>query len=90
MTTLVLAMPLGILVDTFDRIKLLKLAGGIGLVATVISAYAFTFDHLYTLYTNLVLWGLFIGLQGTAAEAVFADSIDVSFSDVGLSRIWSK
>lgn len=79
-TTLVLAMPLGVLVDSFDRVKLLKVAGWIGMVAAAISAYAFSFDHLMTLYTNLLLWGLFSGLQGTAGEAIFADSIDVRVS----------
>lgn len=78
MTTLFLAIPLGIIVDTYDRIMLLKIAGCIGLVATSISIYAFAYDNVVTLFMNLFLWGVFIGLQGTAAEAVFTDSIDVS------------
>lgn len=76
-TTLMLAIPLGIIVDTYDRLALVRAAGVAGVAAAAVSAYAFYYDHLLTLYTNLILWGLFAGLQGTAAEAVFADSIDV-------------
>lgn len=76
LTTLILAIPLGILVDRFDRIRLIRLAAYIGLFATCITAYAFAFDDITTLYANLFLWGLFTGLQSTAAEAVFADSIE--------------
>lgn len=76
LTTLLLAVPLGLLADHTSRTRLIHCAGWIGIVASLVTAYAFAFDHLVTLYTNLVLWGLFLGLQGTAAEAVFADSVE--------------
>lgn len=76
LTSLVLSIPIGILVDSYNRSHLLKLTGFLGLGATLATAYAFAYDHLTMLYTNLVLWGAFIGFQSTAAEAVFADSIE--------------
>lgn len=78
MTTLILALPLGQLADTYDRIRLIRISGVLGFVTASISAFSYAYDNIFALYTNLFFWGIFTGLQGTAMEAVFADSVDVS------------
>jgi len=75
LTSLCMAVPIGMIVDAYSRTKTMKWAALLGLVASSISFYAFYYDSIVPLYGNLFLWGLYNETTCSASEAIFADSI---------------
>ncbi|KAJ0403881.1 hypothetical protein ATCC90586_002597 [Pythium insidiosum] len=72
---LLCAIPAGIAADTFRRDRVLLVAAWLGVLAAMGSAAAFEIASLTWIYVAFGMWGAFVALQGTAMEALFADSV---------------
>eukprot|EP00922_Rhytidocystis_sp_ex-Travisia-forbesii_P005413 GHVS01007908.1.p1 GENE.GHVS01007908.1~~GHVS01007908.1.p1 ORF type:complete len:616 (-),score=92.13 GHVS01007908.1:1110-2957(-) len=75
LVALVVAIPVGILVDTVDRVMLCRCAAVLGVVASIVSFFSFAFDSIIGLMINLLMWGIFAEVTGSATQALFADSL---------------
>ncbi|CAE8592718.1 unnamed protein product [Polarella glacialis] len=76
-TSLVMAIPVGILVDRHPdrRARLLRASALVGLTAALVGLLAVLMDEVLLLTLMLVLFGAFSELSSSASEAIFADSI---------------
>mmetsp|Transcript_53931 Transcript_53931/g.125422 ORF Transcript_53931/g.125422 Transcript_53931/m.125422 type:complete len:449 (+) Transcript_53931:101-1447(+) len=79
LTSLVMAIPVGLIVDWFAtrRAFLLRVCSVTGVIATGVGVVAVLSDQLWMLYVTLVLYGIFMELSSSASEAIFADSTPV-------------
>lgn len=77
LSSLVLALPVGLLVDANPekRARLLKYAGVFGAASVACMIVACLTDFLAILYLALILLGIFSELSSSVSEAIFADSI---------------
>mmetsp|Transcript_15111 Transcript_15111/g.32571 ORF Transcript_15111/g.32571 Transcript_15111/m.32571 type:complete len:494 (-) Transcript_15111:330-1811(-) len=74
---LVVAIPVGWLVDKFprNRAKLLRYSVGLAVAGSLMGVVACATDVVLILYLALVLLGVFMELSSSCSEAIFADSI---------------
>ncbi|RLN98068.1 hypothetical protein BBJ28_00008477 [Nothophytophthora sp. Chile5] len=72
---LLCALPAGCAADYKRRDRVLVVAGVVGLLASLLTALAFQLDEMILIYVAFGLWGAFTAFQGSAMEALFADSV---------------
>ncbi|KNC54407.1 major facilitator superfamily transporter [Thecamonas trahens ATCC 50062] len=72
---LALALPAGYFADKVSRQLLLRIAGGVGVAATLVTVVAVATDKIWLFYAFNALWGAFEGLQSAPLSALFADSV---------------
>ncbi|TYZ69085.1 hypothetical protein PybrP1_011404 [[Pythium] brassicae (nom. inval.)] len=72
---LVFSLPAGYLADHTRRDTVLKIAGVIGLLGSLLTFAGVQASSLKLIYVAFGLWGLFSAFQSPAMEAIFADSI---------------
>lgn len=78
-TSLVVAIPVGLLVDrrAERRAKLLRWSSGLAVMALLFGLAVLLTDEVAVLFVMLILFGAFMELASSASEAIFADSIPV-------------
>lgn len=72
---LIFALPAGYVADHFRRDRTLKGAGCIGVLACVVTFFAFQWNSLHVLYAAFAIWGVFYSFQNPTMEALFADAL---------------
>merc|ERR1719191_1076166 len=74
-TALVVALPVGWIVDKYDRPRLMcygALLGFVAIATTIVALYA---RSIYLVYFSFVVYGIFFEISSSAGEALFADSV---------------
>jgi len=72
---LALVLPIGIIVDTWDRRKLMWVSGICGLLSSVTGAVAIIQSSIPMWYATMVINGVYVQLGNSVCYALFADSI---------------
>jgi len=75
LVALALVIPVGIIVDKWDRLKLMRFSGLIGLCCSVVGACAIHYRSIPFWYATMVFNGIYGELGNSVCYALFADSI---------------
>jgi len=73
--TMVTCVPVGYLVDRYDRARILFWTGILGYFSCGFMLSGIMTDQLYVIYASLFFVGLYSAFQASAGQALFADSI---------------
>lgn len=77
LTQLLFALPAGFAADFLRRDRILAFAGVVGVLASLLTGFAFQIGSLTLIYVSFGLWGVFAAFQSPAMEALFADSVPI-------------
>jgi MFS family permease len=72
---LLLAAPIGILLDRVKRQTVLQMTSGIGILAVLLSLAAFMLDSVPLIYVMSAAWGCFTAASNPAVQSILADSV---------------
>lgn len=72
---LALVIPIGVIVDKFDRVKLMWLSGVFGLLSSATGVVAILKGSVPMWYVTMVINGVYVQLGNSVVYALFADSV---------------
>lgn len=75
LVALALVLPVGFIVDHWDRLRLLRFAALVGLVSSVVGSWAIVSDSIPAWYLTMILVGIYSELSMSVVYALFADSV---------------
>jgi len=75
LVALALVIPVGMVVDTWDRVLLMKVAAVAGFVSSVAGAYAIYMTSIPAWYVTMIVNGIYVQMGNSLCYALFADSI---------------
>jgi len=75
LVALALVLPVGFIVDKFDRVKLMRVAAIAGLVSSVTGAFAVYKTSIPFWYVTMIINGVYVQMGNSLCYALFADSI---------------
>eukprot|EP00401_Gymnodinium_catenatum_P027004 CAMPEP_0117500616 /NCGR_PEP_ID=MMETSP0784-20121206/22866_1 /TAXON_ID=39447 /ORGANISM="" /LENGTH=467 /DNA_ID=CAMNT_0005295827 /DNA_START=28 /DNA_END=1432 /DNA_ORIENTATION=- len=70
-----LALPVGVIVDTWNRVRLMRIAAVVGLLSSAMGCYAIASSSINAWYVTMVLTGVYAELGNSVCYALFADSL---------------
>jgi len=82
-----LVLPVGFLVDSWDRLLLMKIAALSGLLVSALGVWALMTDSIALWYGVMVVFGIYSELGGSVCYAIFADSVSPATRTQATSRI---
>ncbi|CAJ1333088.1 unnamed protein product [Effrenium voratum] len=71
-----LVLPVGIIVDSWDRVRLIRGAALIGLLSSLVGCWAVWSDSVPWWYATMVFTGIYTELGSSVCYALFADSVE--------------
>jgi len=75
LVALALVIPVGVIVDTWNRVRLMQLASLCGILSSVLGAFAIIKGNVPFWYATMVVNGVYVQLGNSVCYALFADSI---------------
>eukprot|EP00928_Gymnodinium_smaydae_P097696 TRINITY_DN8910_c0_g2_i1.p1 TRINITY_DN8910_c0_g2~~TRINITY_DN8910_c0_g2_i1.p1 ORF type:complete len:473 (+),score=93.71 TRINITY_DN8910_c0_g2_i1:77-1495(+) len=75
LVALALVIPVGTIVDTWDRVFLMRVSGVAGLITSVLGAFAIYYTSIPLWIATMVVNGVYMELGNSVCYALFADSV---------------